>query len=273
LDPRRFGSYANREFGIAKAIECFGLQFGVHYPFEERPAARPARETPLYDRLRAARAVFGSAYGWERPNWFASGDMPGESVDSFRRTNWFDPVARECQMVSTAVGLADLSAFTKFEITGSDAESLLETLGANRPPLHIGRVGLVHALTPSGGIASEFTVTRLGADRFYLVCAAAAERHDEDLLRDRAAGRRLGIDAITEDRGVIGLMGPCARAVLGSLTNSDLSNDTFPWLAAREVTVAGVRHRAPQASLRPQRAEDDGLTWVHRRSCTTLLAT
>ena len=144
----------------------------------------------------------------------------------------------------------DLSAFAKFEIAGAGAAAFLETLGTNPPPRRDGRVGLTYALTNAGGVASEFTVTRLGADRFYLTCAAAAERHDEDLLRSSAADwkRRHRHCNRTEHIGILGLMGPNARRVLQQLSDADLGNSDFPWLSAEELLVAGVSARALRVS-------------------------
>ena len=248
VDPRRFGGYADRDYRVAKAVECFGLQFGVHYPFEERPAARPRSTTPAYERQRAAGAVFGAAYGWERPNWYATTASGNAAVDSFRRTNWFDAVARECRSVAERAGLADLSAFAKFDVTGPDAAAFLAGLGANRPPQGHGRIALLHALTPSGGVASEFTVTRIADDHYYLVSAAAAERHDADLLRQRGDGFDLKVETVTVDRGVLALAGPGARKILADLTAADLSTAAFPWLTAQEIEVAGIPLRALRVS-------------------------
>jgi dimethylglycine dehydrogenase len=239
LDPRRFGGWADRAYRVDKAVECFGKQFAVHYPFEERPAGRPRRTTPIHDNLRCAGAEFGFAYGWERPNWFGgAGETPALT---FRRPGWFEAVARECRAVAECAGLADMSVFAKFEVRGAEARTFMETLGANRSPSADGRIGLTHALTRTGGVASEFTVTRLREDHYYLTSAAAAERHDEDLLRRH--GRKLGgvtIDNVTEQRGVLSVMGPRSRDIIASLGDGDLSNAGFPWLAARSLTVAGV---------------------------------
>ena len=249
VDPRRFGGYADRAFRLDKAVECFGLQFGAHYPFEERKAGRPRRTTPLYGKQAAAGAVFGCAYGWERPNWFSARDAEAEARLSFRRPGWFNLVAAECRAVKESVGLADLSSFAKFEVTGFGACSFLDSLGANRPPRRKGGIGLTHALTVAGGVASEFTVTKLEDDRFYLTCAAAAERHDEDLLRTRAAAfGNVEIGNRTEEIGILGVMGPNSRTVLGALTDADLGDAAFPWLSAAEITVAGVAVRALRVS-------------------------
>jgi dimethylglycine dehydrogenase len=242
VDSRRFGSWADRDYRVEKAIECFGLQFGVHYPHEERPAARGKRLSPIHDLMVGRGAVMGAAYGWERPNWFS--DKAGdEAVPSFRRSNWFDPAAQECKTVSEGVGLADMSVFSKFEVRGPEARAFIDALGTNRCP-KVGRIGLTHALSPAGGTESEFTVTVLGEDHIYLTCAAAAEERDEDLLRARAAGFDVSVTNVTEAWGVLGLMGPKSRAVLESLTSDDLGS----WLSAREITVAGIPVRALRVS-------------------------
>lgn len=245
VDSRRFGSWADRDYRVQKAIECFGLQFGIHYPHEERPAARGRRLTPLHDRMVAQGAVMGAAHGWERPNWFA--DAPGaEAVPSFRRSNWFEAVARECRRVTEAVGLADLSVFSKFEVSGPGTAAFLDGLGSNTPP-RVGRVGLVHVLTPAGGVQAEFTVARLAEDRAYLTSAAAAEEMDADLLRARAQGQDVAITPVTEALGVLGVMGPQSRTVLSALTDADLSAG-FPWMSLREIEVAGIPVRALRLS-------------------------
>ncbi len=247
IDARRFGNFADRSYRIVKAVECFGLQFGIHFPYEEREAGRPRRTTSIVQRQRDAGAVFGCVYGWERPNWFA----PAERRDApltFRRPGWFSRVAAECHAVRDNVGIVDLSAFSKFEIHGADAAAFLEALGANRPPAAVGRIGLVHALTSAGGVASEFTITRIADDRFYLTSAAAAERHDEDLLRARAGALRLTIHNRTETMGVLGVMGPQSRTLLQSLSDSDFANAAFPWLTAQRVAIAGVAVHALRIS-------------------------
>ncbi len=249
IDARRFGNYADRAYRLDKAVECFGLQFAVHYPYEEREAGRPKRVTPVYDAQAMAGAVFGCAYGWERPNWFARAGDDAAAPLTFDRPAWLDAVAEECLAVRDAVGIADLSAFAKFDVSGPDAAAFLETLGANRPPSRPGRIGLTHALTPAGGVASEFTVTRLAEDRFYLTSAAAAERHDEDLLRARS-GDFDGVEIAnrTEDVGILAVVGPKSRAVLAGLADADFGNAAFPWLSAREIAVAGVALRALRIS-------------------------
>ncbi|NNF76792.1 MAG: FAD-dependent oxidoreductase, partial [Rhizobiales bacterium] len=248
FDPRRFGGYADRDYRIAKAVESFGNQFAIHYPFEEREAGRPAMTTPVHGDMAAAGAVFGFAYGWERPNWFASSPDQASTL-SFGRANWFDAVGAECRAVSAAAGIADMSVFSKFQITGKDAAAFVDTLGANRVPGKDGRIGLTHALTASGGVFSEFTVTRLASDHLYLTSAAAARRQDTDLLNGHARQfSAVQIEDVTEARGILALMGPNSRSVLEALTSQDLSSAAFPWLSAQKMEVAGINTTALRVS-------------------------
>lgn len=245
VDPRRFGAWADRDYRVAKAVECFGLQFGVHYPHEERFAGRGLRLSPLHDLMVERGAVMGAAHGWERSNWFS--DKVGDTAEeSFRRSNWFDHVARECRTVTEAAGLADLSVFSKFEVSGPDARMFVDALGANRAPA-AGRVGLTHVLTHAGGVQSEFTVTTLSETQAYLTSAAAAEEMDFDLLKDLADGFDIELTNRTEELAVIGVMGPKSRIILGQLTDADLGGG-FPWLSVREISVAGIPVRALRAS-------------------------
>lgn len=239
VDSRRFGAWADRDYRVAKAIECFGLQFGVHYPHEERPAGRGLRLSPLHELMLERGAVMGAAHGWERPNWFA--DAPdAEADETFRRANWFEPVAREVEAASKRVAMADLSVFSKFDVTGPDVGVFLHALGANRAPVP-GRIGLTHVLTPAGGVLSEFTVTRLARDHAFLTSATAAEEIDFDVLIRTAERFDVTVKNVCEEFAVIGVMGPKSADVLPELAN-------MPWFTAIQTVHAGVPVRALRVS-------------------------
>ncbi len=245
IDSRRFGRWADRDYRINKAIECFGLQFGIHYPYEERPVARDKRKSPLHDLMLQRGAVMGAAYGWERPNWF-SANASDSNVDSFGRTNWFDAVGREVATVTTAVAMADLSVFSKFRVSGLQTGQFMDHLGANSKPVP-GRIGLLHCLTPVGGVLAEFSVSMISPDEAYLTSAAAAEEINLDLLTREAQSLDVQVENLTDDLAVIGLMGPHARDVLQPLTTCDLNAD-LPWLGCRRIKVAGIEALALRVS-------------------------
>ncbi|WP_022728122.1 GcvT family protein [Fodinicurvata sediminis] len=238
VDPRRYGAYANKRYTKLKNEEAYEHVFVIHYPDEERPAARPAKMSPIHDKLDAAGAVWGQRYGWERPNWFAPEGVERKDVWSFRRTNYFEHVGNEARHMREKAGLIDLTSFSKFEVSGPGAEAYLDRLVANTIPKKVGRMSLSHALTHSGGVRSEFTITKLAENRFYLISSGSAERFDWDFLfKNLPDDGSVRLDNITGSRGVFVLSGPNARDILQQLTDSDLSNAAFPWLTGQAINV------------------------------------
>ena len=239
IDPRRFGEWADRDYRVNKAIECFGLQFGVHYPNEERPAARDKRLSPLHQAMLDQGAVMGTVNGWERPNWFKPTDATLNVHHlTFKKPVWFDAVAAEVKAVTQSAALADLSALSKFLITGAETQQYLDTLGANSST-SIGRTGLNYVLTPFGGVQSEFTVSNLDDTTAYLTSPSLSERIDFDSLLAHAQHHDVEIQNVSSDKTCIGLMGPLSRDILSELTETDLHND-FPWLHVKRIEVANI---------------------------------
>ena len=246
VDPRRFGAYANKNYTRVKSEEVYSHFYVIHYPDEERPAARPAKTSPCHERLAAHGAVWGQRYGWERPNWFAPEGVEGRDDWSFRRTNYFGPVGAECRAVRERAGLIDITSFSKFRVSGPGAEASLDRVLANRLPEAAGRIKLAHALTATGGVRSEFTVLREGPEQFYLVSSGAAERYDHDFLLRHVASGGVTIENITTAHGVLVLAGPRSRDILAAVTDANLSNGAFPWLTAQSISIG----LAPATAMR-----------------------
>ncbi len=249
LDRRRYTGYADQGYCAAKAVEVYQNEYSPAFPFEERPAGRPLRRSPLYDRLKAKGARFGTRGGWERAVFFDREGSAGKPVLSFRREQeWLGLVREEVAAVREGVGILDLPGFSKFEVSGSGAEAYLDRIVCSRLP-RLGRASLAYALTPEGRVLSEFTITRLAPDRFYVVAAAAAEWHDDDLLRHGLpADGSVGIEDLTARWGTLVITGPRTREVLARVTGADLSNAAFPWLSMREMSVGSGRVRAIRMS-------------------------
>ena len=238
VDPRRYGPYTSKRFVVAKNEETYRNVFTVHYPDEEREDARPLKTSPIYEKLKGMGAVFGQRYGWERANWFAPPGVEPRDKWSFRRSNYFEHVGNECRRLRSAVGVIDLTPFTKHIVRGPGAEAWLDHLVANKVPVKVGRMALCHALTKRGGIRSEFTITKLGPDEFYVVSAGAAERYDADYLQKHLpADGSVQLSNITMQRGCFVVAGPRARDVLAKLTDTPLDNASFPWLTGQVCEV------------------------------------
>ncbi|NOR36639.1 MAG: FAD-dependent oxidoreductase [Woeseiaceae bacterium] len=239
LEPRRFGDYVTKEYLIDKCEEAYSHVFITHFPDEERPAGRPLRTAPCYERMKAKGAVFGQKFGWERPNFFATNGMPQEDDWSFRRSKWFESVRKEVANTTTNVGLLDMTAFAKCRVSGPGAEAFLGYFVANSLPPKVGGIGLCHALNRNGGVHSEFTICREAEGSFYLVSAGALQRLDHDYLKKHMPrDGSVQFDQLTHTNGVLVLAGPKTRQLLQRVTDADLSNEAFRWLSAQDIVIA-----------------------------------
>jgi len=248
VDIRRFGCpHADATWVRTRTLELYGKHYTIAWPGEEHQTGRPLRRSPLYERLRAARACFGEKLGWERANWFAGDGVEPRDVYSFERPSWFEAVGNEHRAVRERVGLFDQSSFAKFLVVGADAESALSWICANDVARAPGRVTYTQMLNSRGGIECDLTVARLDEQRYYVVTGTGFATHDLHWIRSHIGN---GADArvvdVTSQHAVLSLMGPCARDVLSALSGDDVSNEAFPFASVREICVAG----APMLAIR-----------------------
>jgi sarcosine dehydrogenase len=246
VDIRRFSAlHKDRDWARERTLEAYGKHYTVAFPSEEYESGRPRIVSPLYERLKARRAVLGSKLGWERANWFAAAGEEPRDIYSFGRANWFDAVGREHRACRERVAIFDQSSFAKFEMKGRDAEKALSWIVANdvaKPP---GRLTYTQLLNTRGGIEADLTVARLADDKYYIVTGTGFRTHDFAWIRQNIP---VGLDAtltdVTEDYGTLSLMGPRARDVLMAVTDADVSNAAFPFGHVREISATGKPIRA-----------------------------
>jgi len=246
VDIRRFSSlHRDREWVKERTLEAYGKHYTIAYPYEEYESGRNRIVSPLYDRLKAYGAVFGSKLGWERPNWFAPTGTEPRDIYSMGRQNWFSAVGDEHRFVREAVGIFDQSSFAKYEITGKDAATALNTIAANNIDKPAGRLTYTQLLNRRGGIECDLTMARLADDQFYIVTGTGFRTHDLAWITDHIpSGMDARIADVTEAFGTLSLMGPSARDVLSAVTSADVSNAAFPFGHVRILPIAGHDVRA-----------------------------
>ncbi len=235
----------------ARTREAVGEVFQMHWPYRQPRAGRGARRSALHDELAAAGAVFGAPTGWERPLWFAADGAPPEPGYSYAAQPWWPAAAAECEALRTAVGLLELTPFTKIDVRGADALALLQRLCANEVGGEPGRVVYTQMLNDRGGIEADVTVTRLDDDGFRVVSGAATRQ--KDLAWISRHRQRLGLNArvsdATSSEAVLGIMGPRARQLLQALSPNDLSDDTFAFATSARIELARASVRAVRVSF------------------------
>ncbi|WP_085307716.1 GcvT family protein [Planktotalea arctica] len=249
LDPKRYGTWMTTEYAARKNEECYDHVYILHHPDEERPACRPLRTAPAYDRQKARGAQFGFVNGWERPNYYGPLDAP-ETFDhdarSFRRGGWWSHAVDEAKAIREGVGLIDATAFTKHVVKGPGATAFLDWFTCNKLP-KVGRINLTYALTAAGTTRTEYTIVRNGENDYYLVSAGAWTAYDADFLRKCAEDKApefgyIEIQDVTTQWGVFAIAGPKSRDVLNAVIKdadpaTALSNKRFPWLSARKIEL------------------------------------
>ena len=181
LDPKRYGSWITTEYTAKKNEECYEHVYVLHHPDEERPAGRPLRTFPSYEKLQELGAKFGQVNGWERPNYFADNKFNDEESRSFRRGKGWDYAKAEAEAIRHNIGLIDISAFTKHIVKGPGATRFLDWFTCNKLP-NVNRINLTYALTPTGTVRSEYTIVRKDYEEYYLISSGALTAYDQDYL-------------------------------------------------------------------------------------------
>jgi glycine cleavage system T protein len=258
MDIRRFGGqYRSQKLTLERTYENYATYYDIHYPNEERKAGRPLRLSPAYEDLAALGAVFGEKSMWERPNWFTPNEDGGgvstrAALEALRPRGWagehWSPaIGAEAHATRLAAAIFDESSFAKIEIEGAGATDFLQLLCANDVDKPVGSITYTSMLNHRGGIECDFTVTRLADDRFLIVTGTAFGNHDLGWIRKHVPdGGSVRVRDVTSSRACFGLWGPRARDIVQPLTKDDLSNEAFPYLAAREITIGD----APVLALR-----------------------
>ncbi|MGH1578025.1 GcvT family protein [Planktotalea sp.] len=247
-DVARFDSWADKAFTKARVEDSYSHRFAIHFPNEERAAGRPARMRPAYAKQQELGAVFGLNSGWEHPLWF-SGERGTTDTNGFTRQNWWGPVGEECKMLRSCAGIIDISNFAKYLCKGAGAADWLNSIFANNMPKTIGRSCLTPLIGKRGGIAGDFTVTKLAEDEFWIIGSGMAERYHKRFFKQVARPKGVIFESKTEAMCGFNVAGPKSREMLQRLTNASLATDDFPFMRSKWIDLAGIQVLALRVSF------------------------
>jgi dimethylglycine dehydrogenase len=236
LDVARFGAYATPAYVVEKASEFYARRFRIAYPNEYWPAARPSRVSPLHDRLASQNAVFGASFGLEVPLYFAPPGRHAAEDPSLRRSNAFAEVARECAAARSAVAVLDVTAFAKYEISGTGAARALDRVLAGRLPLP-GMIRLTPMLAPSGRLMGDLTALCLAPDHFWVFGSGYLQAWHMRWFETTLTGSHVTVRNLSDQIGGVALYGPRARELLAGLTRADVSYEAFRFMTYRTMDV------------------------------------
>jgi glycine cleavage system aminomethyltransferase T/glycine/D-amino acid oxidase-like deaminating enzyme len=249
MDVRRFGAhYRSPAYSLKRIRETYETYYDIKYPAHEREAGRPLRVSPANAWHREHDAAFGEKSGWERVNWYESNAAAGDEglrPRGWAGRNWSPAIGAEHAACREAAALFDESSFSKLEIAGPGAATLLERLCDNQVAREVGRIIYTQMLNSRGGIECDFTVARLADDRFSIVTGTAFGNHDREWIRRHLPDDgSVQVQDVTSAWACLGIWGPRSRDVLAPLTPQSLANEDFPYMSVREITVGDVPVRA-----------------------------
>lgn len=245
MDVARYGAFAeNREYIRQTTGQFYSRRFVMTYPNEQLPAGRPLKMAPAHDAMTAAGARWGTSWDMEVPLYFA----PSEDFiehPTLKRSNAHDIVAEECRAVRASVGLLDISAFSRFEVSGPNAESWLDYLMASTLPKP-GRARLAPMLAPNGRLKGDLTIFNWGDGTFWIMGSyylrAWHMRWFQDHMRDGVTLRDLG-----EEICGFSLAGPNSRKVIEKLTSDPV--DALPFMGCMKADIGLLQTRLARLSV------------------------
>jgi heterotetrameric sarcosine oxidase gamma subunit len=249
VDTRRHAPFhANRKHLADRTVESLGLHYAMRWPREELETVRPLRRSPLYDRLAAKNAVFGSKMGWERANYFLP---PGAERPPYTlgRPGWLPCVLEEQRACRDDAVVFDQTSFSKFVLKGRDSLAVLQRLCANEIDVALDRMVYTAMLNARGGFESDLTIVRLGPSEFFIITGSAQTTRDFAWIeRAIRPDEHASLVDVTNAYSVVSVMGPKAEALLGCISPDDLSKAGMPFSTTKTIDVGYARVRAARMS-------------------------
>ncbi|KIN72249.1 GcvT family protein [Sulfitobacter guttiformis] len=248
-DVARFGDWADKAFTKARVGDQYANRFKIHFPGEERSAGRPARVRPVYEKQKEMGAVFGLNSGWEHPLYYGTEAGAEDQTHGFTRQPWWDVVGAECRMLREKAGIIDISNFAKYQCRGPGAEAWLNAVFANHMPTEVGRSCLTPLIGKRGGIAGDFTVTRLTGDEFWIIGSGMAERYHQRFFRQVPLPEGTYFESRTDAMCGFNIAGPQSRTLLQRITDTSLKTADFGFMRSRRIEAGGVSCLALRVSF------------------------
>lgn len=239
MDVSRYGDWVTPQYTVDTVRQFYQRRFSVSYPNEELPAGRDMRLVPIHGRLKGLGANFGSAYGVETPNWFATGGAEPAETPSFLRSEAFGRVAEEVAAVRERVGLMEISSFAKYRVGGKGAQEWLSHVMTNRVP-EPGRIRLTSMLDGLGRVIGDFTMANLGDEGFLVLGSGPAENYHMRWFMRQAKGRDVEVDPLGLDRVGLALSGPESRGLLASIAGDPSAIDELRFFGVTKTRVKGA---------------------------------
>ncbi|MTI02562.1 FAD-dependent oxidoreductase [Roseibium sp. RKSG952] len=244
MDVARYGDFAQNKRYIRETTgQFYSRRFVMTYPNEQLPAGRPLKMAPAHDAMAEAGCKWGVSWDLEVPLYFAPKGF--EETPTLKRSNAHDIVAEECRVIREGVGLMDISGFSRFEVSGPNAELWLDKVMASKLPAP-GRAKLAPMLGENGRLKGDLTVLNWGDGTWWVMGSyylrAWHMRWFDDHMIDGVKIRDLG-----EEYCGFAVVGPKSQDVVEKLAEQDISGLKF--MGCGDFDIGLVRARVARMSV------------------------
>ncbi len=239
-DIKRFQNFhSNISFIKERVTETLGDLYGMHWPYKQHKTSRNQKLFPYHDELKKAGACFGVSNGYERPMWFS---LNGEKADyeySYNYQNWYPAVEFETKNTRKNVGLFDLTAFSKYEISGKNSHDELQRICTANIKNEVGKTTYTQMLNEDGGIEADLTVVCLGEDYFRIITSAANRERDKFHI-SKHLSKNIDFKDVTDEIACFGVFGPRSRELMCKISKEDFSNQNIKFGCFKTIKINNI---------------------------------
>ena len=246
MDVARYGDFANNKQYIKETTgQFYSRRFVMSYPNEQLPAGRNVKMAPAYEGMSAAGCRWGQSWGLEVPLYFAPEEF--EENLTLKRSNVHDIVAAECKAVREQAGLLDITAFSRFEVKGPDAEKWLDKVMASKLPAP-GRAKLAPMLAPNGKMKGDLTIFNWGDGSYWVTGSYYLRAWHMRWFNDHLEGD-VSVEDVSDTMVGFSIAGPNARKIMEKLCHEDVSGEAFKFMACRQLDVGMINAKVGRLSV------------------------
>ena len=196
--------------------EVYETYYDIRYPGHERSAGRPLRMSSAYPWHGEHGAAFGEKSGWERVNWYESNAAGGDESlrpRGWAGVHWSPAIGAEHRATRESGRRSSTSPRSRSSRSPDPAPAdSWNSSATTASRASVGGITYTQMLNHRGGIECDFTVTRVGEERFSIVTGTAFGNHDLELdPAPRARRRQRPLADVTARWACFALWGPRAR--------------------------------------------------------------
>ncbi len=248
MDVARYGKFAeNREYIRQTTGQFYSRRFVMSYPNEQLPAGRPLKRAPAYSDMTSAGCRWGQSWDLEVPLYFAPSPDFVENL-TLKRSNAHEIVAEECRAIREGVALLDISGFSRFEVSGADAEAWLNRMMASKLP-DPGRARLAPMLAASGRLLGDLTVFNWGDGTWWIMGSYYLRAWHMRWFNDHLS-RGVSVRDLGEEVCGFALAGPKAKTVIDKLVEGGVD---LPFMGCAQMHVGLINAKVARMSVTGER--------------------